>query len=67
MDTVLADYTKEDLIKVIGLLYEKNDDMSKFGKREELLKHISNLCHSECYRNIGWQLSVENKMNSEIF
>ena len=67
METVLADYTKEDLIKVIGLLYEKNDDMSIFGKREELLKHISNICYNECYRNNGWRLSVENKMNSEIF
>lgn len=67
METVLGDYTKEDLVKVIALLYEKNDDMSKFGKREELLKQISNICYNECYRNIGWQLSVENKMNREIY
>lgn len=55
------------MVKVIALLYEKNDDMSIFGKREELLKQISNICYNECYRNIGWQLSVENKMNREIF
>lgn len=67
METLLEDYTKEDLIKVIALLYEKNDDMSIFGKREELLKQISNICYNECYRNLGFQLSVENKMNREIF
>lgn len=67
METLLEDYTKEDLVKVIALLYEKNDDMSIFGKREELLKHVSNICHTACYRNLGFQLSVENKMNREIF
>lgn len=63
----LEDLSKNDLIRVIALLSNKNKKI----KNIELLKGITKQCQDKCSSLIGWEVKEEmkkfNSLTNDIF